>query len=69
MADDETNAKRRGAATRHDARCAECDARIDTSRWYPIVTRIVDDEVRLHSFCDENCRDAWERAVETHDAP
>nr|WP_192498392.1 hypothetical protein [Halorussus halophilus] len=43
----------------NDDRCTNCGDEIDTSQWYPVVTRTVDSEVQLYSFCDEDCRDDW----------
>ena len=49
--------ERRGVTT--DERCTNCGEEIDTTQWYPIVTRTVDGDVQLYSFCDGNCRDEW----------
>lgn len=41
-------------------RCAHCRDPIETSEWYPIVTRTDDHgELRMIAFCSEACRDAW----------
>lgn len=48
------------ASGRDAANCTNCGDPIDTSRWYPITTRIVDGDVELYSFCDDDCRDAWD---------
>ncbi|WP_458209988.1 DUF7576 family protein [Haladaptatus sp. NG-SE-30] len=40
--------------------CAQCGDPIDTTSWFPVVTETTEDgSVRLHSFCDKSCHDAW----------
>lgn len=46
-------------AMTNDERCTNCGDEIDTAQWYPVVTRTVDEEVRLYSFCDDDCRNNW----------
>ncbi|WP_458190514.1 DUF7576 family protein [Haladaptatus sp. NG-WS-4] len=42
--------------------CAQCGDPIETMDWFPVVTETTDvGSVRLHSFCDEACHDAWKR--------
>lgn len=41
--------------------CSHCGTPIDTTEWYPIVTETTGtDSVILHSFCDEECQNAWD---------
>lgn len=41
--------------------CANCRARLDTEEWHPVVTRTDETgELRLYTFCDEECEAEWE---------
>jgi hypothetical protein len=40
--------------------CAYCGASFQSNVEYPVVTTQKDGELKLYSFCDEECRTAWE---------
>lgn len=39
--------------------CAFCGALIDTAEWYPVEKERDGGDLRLYSFCSEDCRSAW----------
>lgn len=39
--------------------CANCGSLIDTTRWYPIVTKTEGGSIIFHAFCDDQCAAAW----------
>ena len=40
--------------------CAQCEAVIETSEWYPVTKeRDEDGELQFYSFCSERCQVAW----------
>lgn len=41
--------------------CSHCGSPFVVGEWYPVRTEIDDDGDRnYHSFCDDDCRAAWE---------
>lgn len=41
--------------------CSTCGAPVHDSPDHRVVTWVEDDRVRTAHFCDEECRDDWER--------
>lgn len=41
-------------------RCAHCGARFDSGVRYPATTRRDGDGIEVYSFCDGECRAAWD---------
>lgn len=40
--------------------CAHCGSDLDTGEWHPVQqTRNEDGELRVHSFCGDDCLSAW----------
>lgn len=48
------------AASEPFEECANCGASFESDVWYPVATRRDDDgDLRVYSFCNEECRGAW----------
>ncbi|USZ68791.1 DUF2116 family Zn-ribbon domain-containing protein [Halorussus salilacus] len=41
--------------------CDYCGGPIAADEWHPVVTRRDDGELEIYAFCDETCREEWER--------
>lgn len=39
--------------------CAYCDSRFEMNVSYPVHTEYEEGEIRLYSFCDDECMDRW----------
>jgi hypothetical protein len=44
--------------------CAHCGAALRSDVWYPVVLPENDDgDTELYTFCDDDCRDAWQSSA------
>jgi hypothetical protein len=44
-------------------RCAHCGEPFEKNVRYPLVAERETGELRLHSFCDDGCTEAWRESV------
>lgn len=48
----------------NDEHCANCGSVLPTDEWCPVVTCEEEGSMVIHSFCDDDCKEAW---VEEHE--
>lgn len=39
--------------------CTYCESALPTDEWCPVLTSEEDGRLVVHSFCDDDCKDAW----------
>ncbi|WP_135303999.1 DUF7576 family protein [Haloarcula amylovorans] len=44
--------------------CTSCSATIDRTEWFPVVA-VPEEGYRIYAFCDETCRERWQRETDT----
>lgn len=43
--------------------CTVCKEVVDTTEWYPVVTKHDGGDVQFWSFCTTECKTVWENAT------